>query len=80
MTELTEYPNTGQIQVFDIEAISLPVVYNEYGDYDPNGMIYVLRQDSERIRRMAQELFNQPVTALLLCRRTRENSPANACG
>ncbi|MGN0650068.1 MAG: multicopper oxidase domain-containing protein [Oscillospiraceae bacterium] len=61
MTELTEYPDTGQIRVYDIEAISLPVVYNKYGDYDPNGMIYVLKQDSERIRRTAQELFNQPV-------------------
>ncbi len=61
MTELTEYPDTGQIRVYDIEAISLPVVYNKYGDYDPNGMIYVLKQDSERIRIKAQELFNLPV-------------------
>lgn len=61
MTDLTEYPNTGQKQVYDIEAISLPVVYNKYGDYDPNGMIYVLKQDSERIRKKAAELFSLPV-------------------
>lgn len=53
LTELTEYPNSGKLRVFDIEAISLPVVYNKYGDFDPNGMIYVLNQDAERIRRMA---------------------------
>ena len=61
MTELTEYPDTGQLRVYDIEAISLPVVYNKFGDHDPNGMIYVLKKDSERIRTKAQELFNQPV-------------------
>ena len=61
MTELTEYPNTGQLRVYDIEAISLPVVYNKYGDHDPNGMIYVLKQESERIRRKALALFSLPV-------------------
>ncbi|MGN0700948.1 MAG: multicopper oxidase domain-containing protein [Oscillospiraceae bacterium] len=61
MTDLTEYPNTSQKRVYDIEAISLPVVYNKYGDYDPNGMIYVLKQDSERIRKKAAELFSLPV-------------------
>ncbi|MGN0656225.1 MAG: multicopper oxidase domain-containing protein [Ruminiclostridium sp.] len=61
MTEITEYPNTGPLRVFDIEAISLPVVYNKYGDHDPNGMIYVLKQDSGRIRKRALELFSMPV-------------------
>ncbi|MGN0618158.1 MAG: multicopper oxidase domain-containing protein [Ruminiclostridium sp.] len=61
MTEINEYPNTGPLRVFDIEAISLPVVYNKYGDHDPNGMIYVLKQDSGRIRKRALELFSLPV-------------------
>lgn len=61
MTDLTKYPDTGQCRVYDIEAISLPVVYNKFGDNDPNGMIHVLKQDSERIRRKAQELFSLPV-------------------
>ena len=61
LTKLTEYPNTGQLRVYDIEAISLPIVYNKFGDHDPNGMLYVLKQDSERIRRAARELFSLPV-------------------
>ncbi len=61
MTEINEYPNTGPLRVFDIEAISLPVVYNKYGDHDPNGMIYVLKQDSGRIQKRALELFSLPV-------------------
>lgn len=35
---------------FEIEAISIPIVYNKYGDYDPDGMIYVLREDADRVR------------------------------
>lgn len=53
MIELTEYPNCENVRVFDIEAISLPVVYNKFGDHDPNGMIYVLKKDSARIRKKA---------------------------
>ena len=51
MLELSAYPIPGQLRVYDIEAISLPIVYNKFGDLDPNGMLYVLKQDSERIQR-----------------------------
>lgn len=60
MLELTDYPNTGQVRIYDIEAISLPIVYNKFGDHDPNGMMYVLKQDSERIQQKARELFAMP--------------------
>lgn len=58
--ELSDYSDTGQVRVYDIEAISLPIVYNKYGDHDPNGLMYVLKQDSERIQRKARELFDLP--------------------
>lgn len=29
------------VREFDIEVISIPIVYNKYGDYDPNGLLYV---------------------------------------
>lgn len=61
MLELSDYPDTGQVRVYDIEAISLPIVYNKFGDHDPNGLMYVLKQDSERIKQKAKELFMQPV-------------------
>lgn len=50
MVELSDYPNTGQLRIYDIEAISLPIVYNRFGDHDPNGLLYVLKQDSQRIQ------------------------------
>ena len=57
MTKLSDYPKSDDVRVFDIEAISIPIVYNKYGDYDPNGMLYVLKKDSERIQRRARENF-----------------------
>lgn len=60
MLELSEYPAVQQVRVYDIEAISLPIVYNKFGDHDPNGLMYVLKQDSERIQRKARELFSLP--------------------
>ncbi|MGN0492031.1 MAG: multicopper oxidase domain-containing protein, partial [Acutalibacteraceae bacterium] len=61
MLELSDYPNTGQVRVYDIEAISLPIVYNKYGDHDPNGMMYVLSKDSKRIQKKVKEFFELPV-------------------
>ena len=57
MTGVECYPTLRTIRTFDIEAISLPIVYNKYGDHDPNGLIYVLKKDSERIQRRARENF-----------------------
>ena len=58
--ELSGYSDNDQIRVYDIEAISLPIVYNKFGDHDPNGLMYVLKHDSERIQRKARELFDLP--------------------
>lgn len=61
MLELSDYPDTGQVRTYDIEAISLPIVYNKYGDHDPDGLMYVLKQDSERVQRKAREMFDLPI-------------------
>lgn len=57
MTNLSDYNGSAFVRTFDIEAISLPIVYNKYGDFDPNGMLYVLKKDSERIQQKAMENF-----------------------
>ena len=49
--ELSKYPKTGNVRTFHIKAIQIPIVYNRYGDYDPNGLLYVLEEDAERIQR-----------------------------
>lgn len=49
------------IRNFNIEAISLPIVYNKFGDHDPDGLLYVLSEDSQRIIEKALENFNKPV-------------------
>lgn len=57
--ELCQYPRTCRIRYFQIEAIQIPIVYNKYGDYDPDGLMYVLAEDSERIQREAVRGFRQ---------------------
>ena len=58
MPDLSSYPVPCTIRHFEIEAISLPIVYNKYGDHDPNGLLYVLRQDSKDIQQMQSQIFN----------------------
>lgn len=57
--ELCQYPCKGKIRCFTIEAIQIPIVYNQYGDYDPNGLLYVLEEDSRRIQEEAVRRFEQ---------------------
>ncbi|MDY5642789.1 MAG: multicopper oxidase domain-containing protein [Candidatus Faecousia sp.] len=36
---------------------SRSIVYNKYGDHDPNGLMYVPAKDSQRIQKKARENF-----------------------
>ena len=45
--ELCVYPSREKIRTYEIEAIEIPVVYNKYGDHDPNGLLYVLEEDAD---------------------------------
>ena len=55
--ELCNYPCLQTCRFFEIEAIELPIVYNKYGDHDPNGLMYVLKKDADRIREGALNNF-----------------------
>lgn len=55
--ELCQYPCRGKTRYFRIEAIQIPIVYNKYGDYDPDGLLYVLEEDSDRIQEEALRRF-----------------------
>ena len=57
--ELCQYPCQRKTRYFTIEAIQIPIVYNRYGDYDPNGLLYVLEEDSQRIQEEAVRRFHQ---------------------
>ena len=56
--ELCCYPDKQKHRFYEIEAIQLPIVYNKYGDYDPDGLLYVLKKDAERIREGALRNFS----------------------
>ncbi len=49
------------IREFEIEVISIPIVYNKYGDHDPNGLLYVLKKDASRIQRKARENYKKEI-------------------
>lgn len=59
--KLYNYPCPNQTRYYEIEAIEIPIVYNKYGDYDPNGLLYVLKKDAKRIREGALRNFSLDV-------------------
>lgn len=59
--ELCNYPTPMKTRFYEIEAIEIPIVYNKYGDHDPNGLLYVLKKDAERISEGAIRNFSQEI-------------------
>lgn len=59
--ELCRYPEMGKVKTFHIEAIQIPIVYNRYGDYDLDGLLYVLEEDADRIRQEALKRFEMSI-------------------
>lgn len=55
--ELCNYPNSNKTRYYEIEAIEIPIVYNKYGDHDPNGLLYVLKKDADRVKEGALHNF-----------------------
>lgn len=43
------------VRKFDIVAINAKIVYNKYGDHDPNGKMYVLKQYERKIKEAIKE-------------------------
>ena len=42
-----------KIRKFNITVLSIPIVYDIFGDYDPNGLMYILSEDKDRVREKA---------------------------
>lgn len=43
------------IREFNVTAIKLPIVYNKYGDVDPNGLLYVLNDYRSQIEDLVEQ-------------------------
>lgn len=39
------------IRRYEVVAIKIPIVYNKYGDFDENGLMYVLKENEEKVKR-----------------------------
>ena len=46
---------------FNIEAIQINMVYNNFGDHDPTAKMYVLKEDAENIRKSVKENPRKPI-------------------
>lgn len=57
--ELSIYPCPNKTRHYEIEAIQIPIVYNKYGDHDPDGLLYVLKKDAKRIRKKQSSSLNR---------------------
>ncbi|HEY0158432.1 MAG TPA: multicopper oxidase domain-containing protein [Thermoanaerobaculia bacterium] len=40
---------------YDVVALSVPIIFNKFGDHDPNGMIYALERNREEIKKLAEQ-------------------------
>jgi len=45
----TLLPVKGPLRNFDIAAFQVPIVYNDFGDHDPHGIIFALQEDMDAI-------------------------------
>ena len=48
------------VRKFNIEAIQINMVYNNFGDHDPNAKIYALKEDVDKIRKSIAENPGKP--------------------
>ncbi|WP_026485682.1 multicopper oxidase domain-containing protein [Caldanaerobius polysaccharolyticus] len=46
---------------FDVAAIQIPIVFNKFGDFDQNGLMYVLAENEQLVRRLVEENPGKPV-------------------
>lgn len=74
--ELFNYPNLGKTRFYEIEAIQIPIVYNKYGDYDPDGLLYVLKRDADRPHPASKKRCSSPRISAVYQRKIRRASAA----
>lgn len=59
--ELCNYKCSSKVRNYEIEAIQIPIVYNKYGDHDPDGLLYVLKKDAKRIKEEALKNYEKDI-------------------
>lgn len=59
-TEIEVADKSYPVRHYSITAISLPIVYNKEGDHDPNGMMYVLNENKDKIKSFVEKNPTKP--------------------
>lgn len=42
------------IRKYNVSSIQIPIVYNRYGDIDPNGLMYVLEENECKVKELVK--------------------------
>lgn len=51
---------TRSIRSYNVVALSVPIVYNKEGDYDPNGLMYALEANVPMLKNLKAHFFHEP--------------------
>lgn len=49
------------VREYHVVGIQLKIVYNKFGEHDPDGMLYVLKENEEKIKTQVEAFPNTPV-------------------
>ncbi len=65
-----------RIRNFNVTVLSIPIVYDFFGDYDPNGMMYILKEYKDKVKEKAlANFYNKDEKGLQFPRPTEEVQP-----
>ncbi len=51
-----------KIRKYHVVGLQLKIVYNKFGDHDPDGLLYILKENEEQIKALVADNPNIPVT------------------
>ncbi|MGU8950676.1 multicopper oxidase domain-containing protein [Clostridium perfringens] len=46
-------------RTFNVTVLSIPIVYDFFGDHDPNGLMYILKEYKNKVEKKALKNFNR---------------------
>ncbi len=55
---MNQNENNIMTRKFNVTVLSIPIVYDFFGDFDSNGMMYILKEDKDKVRKKALDNFN----------------------
>ncbi|KAI8912040.1 hypothetical protein DFJ77DRAFT_512077 [Powellomyces hirtus] len=68
-------PIERQHRHYDVVALEIPIVFNIYGDHDPDGLLFALKENEQALKRYAKSFVPNPSNATSRTARRFELNP-----